>query len=292
MPRTVAEAFRDFLASLTPSTFESAASTSHRASIEACLKSNYTLNRLFRTGSYGNGTSISGYSDVDYFASLGRDDLSASSTYTLTRVRDVLEKRFPNTGVRVNCPAVRVPFGIVASETTEIVPADCVELAGNQKYLVYDIPDCEGGWMRSSPDAHNDYVRWIDNKLTGKVKPLIRFIKAWKYVRQVPISSFYLELRVAKYAHEETGILYEHDISRVFNVLYNNNLANMQDPMGISGYIHPCKTEAMLEDALSKVLSASVRADKALEAFKKDTIKDAFYWWDLLYDGRFPSYYK
>src|ERR1039458_4720390 len=119
MPRTVAEAFRDFLASLTPSTFESAASTSHRASIEACLKSNYTLNRLFRTGSYGNGTSISGYSHVDYFASLGRDDLSASSTYTLTRVRDVLDKRFPNTGVRVNCPAVRVPFGTIASETTE-----------------------------------------------------------------------------------------------------------------------------------------------------------------------------
>src|ERR1017187_9703261 len=168
MPRTVAEGFRNFLASLTPSSTESLASTSHRVSIEGCLKNNFVLNRLFRTGSFGNGTSISGYSDVDYFASLGRDDLSASSSYTLTRVRDAIDKRFPNTGVRVNCPAVRAPFGTIASETTEIVPADCVSTAGNQKYLVYDIPDCEGGWVRSSPDAHNDYARSTNNKQTGR----------------------------------------------------------------------------------------------------------------------------
>jgi hypothetical protein len=292
MPRTVAEAFTDFLYSLTPSAIESAASTNHRASIEACLKNNFTLKRLFRTGSFGNGTSISGYSDIDYFASLATDDLSASSTYTLQRVRDALVVRFPTSGVRVNCPAVKVPFGNVASEETEIVPADYVETVTTQKYKVYDIPDCDGGWMRSSPDAHNHYVRWIDGKLSGKVKPLIRFMKAWKFFRQVPISSFYLELRVAKYAENETSILYEYDIQRVFDLLYRNNLANLQDPMGISGYIRPCKTESMLEDARSKVLTASVRADKALAAFKAENFKDAFYWWNLLYDGKFPSYYR
>ena len=292
MPRTVAEGFRDFLASLTPSGVESAAATGHRASIEACLKNNFVLNRLFRTGSTGNGTSISGYSDVDYFASLGTNDLSDNSTYTLTTVRDALDKRFPNTGVRVNCPAVKVPFGTVASETTEVVPADCVAQAGNQKYLVYDIPDCKGGWMRSSPDAHNDYVRAIDNKHTGKVKPLIRFVKAWKFFKQVPISSFYLELRVAKYADGESGISYAYDVQRVFDMLYRNNLADMQDPTGISGYIHACRTETMYEDARSKLLTASARADKALDAYKKDEFKDAFGWWDLLWDGKFPSYYK
>jgi|SRR5579884_243775 len=292
MPRTVAEGFNDFLYYLTPSSVESAASSRHRASIEACLKSNFTLNRLFRTGSFGNGTSISGYSDVDYFASLGADDLSDSSTYTLTNVRDALDKRFPNTGVRVNCPAVKVPFGTAPSETTEIVPADCVAQFGNQKYLVYDIPDCAGGWMRSSPDAHNDYVRSIDNKHSGKVKPLIRFVKAWKFFKQAPISSFYLELRVAKYADGEKDIIYAYDVQRVFDMLYQNNLADMQDPMGVSGYIHACRTETMYDDARSKVLTASSRADKALEAYKKSELKTAFEWWDLLWDGRFPTYYR
>ena len=47
--------------------------------------------------------------------------------------------------------------------------------------------------QQASPDAHNAYVASIDTKFGGKVKPLIRFIKAWKYFRDVPISSFYLE---------------------------------------------------------------------------------------------------
>ena len=265
---------------------------SHRGSIEACLKNNFVLTRLFRTDSTGNGTSISGYSDVDYFASLGRDDLSADSTSTLTRIRDALTTRFPNTGVRVNCPAVKVPFGRVVSETTEIVPADYVTRVGNQNYIVYDIPNCAGGWMRSSPDAHNDYVRTIDNKHTGKVKPLIRFIKAWKFFNLVPISSFYLELRVAKYADREPSILYEYDVQRIFNLLFSNNLSALQDPMSVSGLIAPCKTQVMLDDARSKVLTASVRANKALEAFQNNQIKDAFYWWGLLWAGKFPGYYK
>ena len=175
-------------------------------------------------------------------------------------MRDALDRRFPSTGVRVNCPAVKVPFGTVPSETTEIVPADYVAQTGNQ-YLVYDIPDCAGGWMRSSPDAHNDYVRSIDNRHTGKVKPLIRFIKAWKFFKQAPISSFYLELRVAKYADGEKDIIYAYDVRRVFDMLCQNNLADMRDPMGVSGYIHACRTGAMYERCPLEGLTASARAD-------------------------------
>lgn len=290
MPRTVAEGFKDFLAALTPSSGESSAASSHRASIEDCLKRRMSLSRFFRTGSFGNGTSISGYSDVDYFASL--NDVDSKSSDTLALLRDALDARFPRTGVRVNCPAVRVPFGNVQSETTEIVPADYVMATGRQQYLTYDIPDCKGGWMRSSPDAHNDYVRAIDNKHAGKVKPLIRFVKAWKYFLDVPISSFYLELRVAKYADGEDSIFYPYDVQRVLDMLYKNNLADMQDPMGISGYIHACKSEAQYDDARSKLLTASVRADKALEAYKKEEFRDAFYWWSLLWTEHFPGYYR
>ena len=114
MPRTVDEGFRDFLPKLTPSTWESDAAKNHRASIEACLKSNFSLRSFFRTGSFGNGTSISGYSDVDYFASIPRANLKQDSGATLDQVRSALNIRFPVTGVRVNCPAVKVPFGAPA----------------------------------------------------------------------------------------------------------------------------------------------------------------------------------
>ena len=289
MPRTVDEGFRDFLPKLTPSGSETEAAKSHRSSIETRLKRDFGLRRFVRIGSFGNGTSISGYSDVDYLASLARDTLTESSTYSLGKVRDSLDDRFPHTGVRVSCPAVVVPFGTKKSETTEIVPADYVN--DKNGHYVYDIPDCNGGWMKASPDAHNAYVADINDKLGGKVKPLIRFIKAWKCYRDVPISSFYLELRVARYASGETSIVYDIDVKRILCQLRDCKLADMQDPLGVSGYISACKTEALYQNAMSKLETAATRAEKAREAADKGSISDAFYWWRLVYNDEFPTYY-
>lgn len=290
MPRTIDEGFRDFLSRLTPSSVESDKARNHRASIEACLKSNFNISRFFRTGSFGNGTSISGYSDVDYFASIPDEHITFSSDTILRKVRDALDGRFPATGVGVTCPAIVVPFGTDPSETTEVVPAKLARISGESP--VYKIPDCSGDWLYSSPDAHSAYVREIDENLNGEVKPLVRFIKAWKYLQNVPISSFYLELRVAKYAEGESSIIYYIDIKRVFNELYKMKLARIYDPISISGYIDACSTEAKHDESYSKLTTALIRAEKALDAKGKDNIKDAFYWWNSLYGGQFSSYYK
>lgn len=290
MPRSIEEGFQDFLTKLTPSTFESEAAKSHRNSIKTRLELDFDyLVRFTRIGSFGNGTSISGYSDVDYLACLPRKHLTESSTYSLQKVRNSLDGRFPNTGVRVSCPAVVCPFGNSASETTEVVPAD--EVGEQSGYKVYDIADCANGWRKASPDAHNDYVRSIDNKLNNKVKPLIRFIKAWRCFRDVPISSFNLELRVAKYASGESTIVYDIDVKQFLVQLRASGLADMQDPMGISGYVSACATQIQKDDALSKLETAATRAEKAREETGKGNISDAFDYWRLLYNYEFPTYY-
>lgn len=93
MPRTVDEGFRDFLTRLTPSSTESDAAKAHRASIEARLKNDFGLLRFFRTGSFGNGTSISGYSDVDYLASLPYDQVTQSSNVESYCMHDACSTR-------------------------------------------------------------------------------------------------------------------------------------------------------------------------------------------------------
>ena len=290
MPRTVDEGFRDFLKKLTPSSYESDAARRHRASIEQCIKSNFGLRRFWRTGSFGNGTSVSGYSDVDYMASIPRENLNQNSSTSLNKLRTALDTRFPNTGVRTSCPAVVVPFGTDAKETTEVTPAYYRRTMKN--FDIYGIPDCADGWMNASPDAHNAYVRSVDSKLSYKVKPLIRFIKAWKYFQNVPISSFYIELRVAKYASDKTSIAYSTAVERVFALLDDIDLAQIRDPMGISGYISPCKSDTDLSSAKSKVSTALSRATKARKAEERGNIREAFDWWDKLFNGKFPSYYR
>ena len=287
--RTVNQGFIEFHRKLTPTSGESADAQSHRASIKTCLESNFDMTNFFKTGSFGNGTSISGYSDVDYFAVIPNNKLKANSTTALREVRDALATRFPNTGVRVSCPAVVVPFGTDAKESTEVTPADYIKTTDG--YNIYDIPDCSDGWMNSSPSTHNAYVREVNNDLGGKVKPLIRFIKAWKYYQNVPISSFYLELRVTKYAEGESSIGYSVDVKRVFSHLDEIGLASMQDPKGISGYIRPCTTDTKLADAKSKLSTALNRAQKARDAENADDIKEAFDWWNRLYNYNFPEYY-
>jgi hypothetical protein len=289
VPRSIDQGFNDFLNQLRPTAVESEGAKSHRASIEACLKNSLGLLRFTRIGSFGNGTSISGFSDVDYLACFPTDQLTSSSSYSLEKVRNLLDKRFPYTGVRVGCPAVVVPFGTTASERTEIVPAKYV--GTNNGYKVYDISNCAGAWQRASPDAHNSYVQFVDQKLGGKVKPLIRFVKAWKCFRDVPISSFYLELRLAKYASDEKSIIYDIDIRRVLSLLSDNQLASMQDPMGVSGYVSACQTDSQKQDALSKLYTARIRAEKAREAAGRQQTKEAFDWWGLVYNDRFPSFY-
>jgi hypothetical protein len=289
MPRSINEGFEDFLAKLKASAPESQAAKGHRTSIESCLRNNFGLKRFARIGSFGNGTSISGFSDVDYLASLPTSQLTRSSTYSLAKVRNALDGRFPLTGVRVNNPAITVPFGTRRSETTEVVPADFIEEINGFK--IYEIADSNGDWMRVCPDAHNTYVERVDTALAGQVKPLIRFVKAWKFLRNVPISSFYLEMRVAKYAEDEKTIVYDIDIKRVLRSLWDNQLTMMRDPTGFSGYIMPCKTEVLRQDALSKLGTAATRAEKAVLASSSGHVSDAFDWWRLMYGNDFPTYY-
>jgi hypothetical protein len=289
MPRSINQGFEDFLVKLKASAAETDAVKRHRASIEACLKGNFGLKRFVRIGSFGNGTSIAGFSDVDYLASIPTDQLKQSSTSSLSKMRDALDTRFPATGVRVNCPAVAVPFGKYRAEDTEVVPADYVQELNGLK--VYEIANGDGGWMRICPDAHNAYVAKVDAALSGRVKPLIRFVKAWKFIRTVPISSFYLEMRVAKYAEGESNILYDIDVKRVLRSLWDHQLAGMQDPTGFSGYISACKTEAQEKDALSKLSTATARAEKAVAASSDGDVSAAFDWWRLVYDDKFPTYY-
>ncbi len=289
MAKTVDDGFNIFHTRLTPSSGETEAAKNHRASIEACLKNNFGITRFFRSGSFGNGTSISGYSDVDYFASIPRGNLKENSTYTLNTVRNVLDTRFPNTNVHVNTPAVVVPFGQNRSETTEVIPADFIK-KDDSDFYIYEIANRSGGWMQASPDAHNAYVAYANKERNEKVKPLVRFLKAWKYYRDVPISSFYLEMKVAQYALAEKTIIYSIDVRAVLKLLSDNQLTAMQDPMGISGLIYPCESDAKKADALSKIETALTRATNARVAENEKRIGEAFYWWDLVFADKFPAY--
>lgn len=289
MPTNIEDAFEQLHAWMTPTGTETLQAKNHRASIEHCLRASLGLDAFFRSGSFGNGTSVSGHSDVDYFAAIPSTSVPYSSTEFLARVHRALDARFARTNVHVESPAIVLPFGSEREETTEVVPA---ELTGTNAYghRIYQIANGSGGWMKSSPDAHGAYVDAVDRKHGKKVKPLIRFVKGWKYYASVPISSFYLEMFVAQYANRETSILYAVDLLRIFQSLQQFELAPMADPAGITDGITGCASFTDRFAATARLADAFKWSSLAFEASQKNRVRDAFAYWDKVFNGRFPAY--
>lgn len=290
--RTLDEGFEIFLSWLLPLQTEYDKAASHKSSVKSCLTNNFDCSWLFETGSFGNGTGVRHYSDSDFFAVIPKEEIMENSSRMLTEIKQRIQMTFSTTsGIVVDCPAVKIPFGNYKSEEMEITP--CFYYSRLDTILgtfsTYAIPDCDGGWMLSSPNAHNGYVRQQDDKLGKKLKNLIRFVKAWKYYNSVPISSFYLELRCTKWAETESCIIYDIDLNSFFQYLQEINLASIRDPMGISGLISASKTDIQKQLALSKLNTAVVRTRKAQDAKNSYNIDDAFYWWNMVFNNEFPN---
>lgn len=288
MAKTASEGFTQFLGWLTPSETERAKAAAHRASIEAKLEQKFGLYRMFESGSFKHGTGVSGKSDVDLFASLKSTRTSLGSS-TLTAVKSALQERFPSTYIHISRPAVVLEFG-GGYERVEVIPAFAEAALGVG--LRYKIPGVTTEWMDSTPRAHLDYVN-DSNKapVQGGAKGLARLLKAWKYYRNVPISSFYLEMRAAQYMRDQSSLIYHMDLYYALKSLKSHDLAAMNDPTGKTGRIHACSSDANYKDARSKLSTAVSRAKRGMDSAQGGDLQDAFEAWSLLFNGEFPAYY-
>lgn len=287
MATTVDEGFRTLHAWLIPTDAERAAASKHRESIASKLKASLGVENFFQTGSFGNGTGVRPYSDVDYFASIPSSYQRDSSATMLEVLKSKLNERFPLTPIKIRSPAVVCEFA-AGAETYEIVPAYYQSQVDGRN--VYKIPAGGTTWTKSAPLLHNDYVTERHQALGNKLKPLVRFVKALKYYRNIPVSSFYLELRTAKLSESWGSIIYSFDLTSVVRELIAISLAQIQDPKGVSGYVGTGATDIQKADALSKLQTAATRAANARQAEDAGKIADAFYWWNLFFDGHFPAY--
>lgn len=214
--------------------------------------------------------------------------IEENSILLLRNLQNILNIRFPKTGIYIDSPAVICPFGNLGIENTEVVPARFSSIIDGN--IIYEIPDGQGGWIKASPLAHNELVNKQNIRLSGKVKPLIRLIKAWKYNNTVSLKSFYLEMFILNYLQNITIIEYDVDIANIIEKLYYLNLINLEDPTGVSGMISPCQFDFEKEKIKSKLLRAIVQLKLAKEEKEKGKIENSFYWWNKFYNDKFPKH--
>lgn len=273
----MAQSARSWLNSLTdrytPTPTEFDGARRHRDAIETRLDAYLGVREMFEIGSLRHGTGVWQYSDADFLASL--KGIRPDSPWTmLNKVKDTLSDRYPATEVVVRRPAVVCRF---SDGHVEVVPA----FADTSGYWIADPSD---GWMRTYPKDHNNYVTKVNSKHDGAVKRLARQLKVWKYKRNVPVSSCYLEMRAAKHMDGESIYSPLVDLYLVLNGMNDASLASMNDPTGLSTRFGACSSESTRQDALSKLARAVTRAKRAKDYDKANDDENAIAQMKLLFD--------
>lgn len=224
-----------------------------RSVIEHLLGESHAAS-LLETGSLTHGTGIGGVSDADYFVRLPGGEKPAAQQI-LAAIRKALITRYPTTRIRVSRPTVKLTFSKGAD--IELTPA-YPTLAGD----TYWIPDPlgSGGWIQSAPVSNMQFVNNVQ-RAQPETKKVARLLKLWKVRRNVPATSFYLEMRAARYfdeAAEFRGI--DTALRYIFSSMHEDRMAPILEP-GLPGdFIHASSTPARRALAVSIARQAAANA--------------------------------
>lgn len=258
----------EFVRALTPPALDRTTVSERKTLVTSLLAaSTMSCHHMFESGSWSHGTGIKAKSDVDYMAwcTASRPTLPSSALASLKRSLS----NWKINSVRVSSPVVQVEF--LSPPAFEVAP--CWYRSEINGFNTFWIPGRGDEWVLSAPDAHLAYVNQQNDRLSKRVKPLVRLLKAWKCQVGLPASSFYLEMRAAKYASDEQSIYYLIDLRRVIQRLVWEEFRDLNDPQGIVGRIPGCSSndnriaslrlakEAL--DTLEKAEAAKAAGDKS-----------------------------
>lgn len=284
--------FDGLLARIEPGNREELIYEQHKTTVTRRLNSAFSAHDVLPIGSSTRGSAIGRYSDLDLLLVLRAEEVRwgsgwKSSSAVLNGVRDQLRYRFQGTDIGRDGQAVVVEFAD-GQHPVDVVPGFFGGLAG--KSPTYWIPDGVGGWMKTSPMAHNRYISAADVRSGGKLKNVAKLIKYWRVCRspEMPLSSFHLELLLAQSTICDGIKTYGHCLYGAFKLLADRSCAALQDPMQIAGLVRAANTEAKRTSVLSAVQSARNHAASALMAEQKGLTNEALRQWDIVFNGCFP----
>lgn len=295
---TVTSRFQTLLVQIEPSARELLDYGIHHTGVARAVADLYPDAKCRTMGSHARDTAIGGTSDLDVLAilpneALRRGGVRISSNTALENLRERLLDRYPSTRVRRDVQAIVVGFGGGARDI-DVVPGAWVGMIDvpllGAKRPVFDIPDASGGWMRTSPEAHNDYIEYADVRAGGKLKYVARLLRHWRRSRtpKVPMLTFHAELVLAQQGTCARIASYSHLLADAFSVLAARAGRALQDPLGISSFIPIASTEPKRAEVVKALNFAADHAAKAVMAENQARLSEAYAQWSIVFNGQFP----
>lgn len=191
MATTVAAGFAKVESDLDLTTLQDADAAHVRDVMIAHFRDKFVMDApAFAAGSYRRRSIVRDERDVDVMAPLSRANYASQyrddSRRFLYRVRDSLAATYPSTKVSSKQVAVRVAFARVEAD---VVPC-FIDGSG------YLMPNGTGGWQRTNPPYHIEFMEAANKRHDWRLKPLIRIMKVWNIHNAKRVASFHLELMI------------------------------------------------------------------------------------------------
>lgn len=262
----------------------------HAVTVRSRLNKSFDLSRFTKIGSHARGTAIRWYSDLDFFTLLKRNEAKwggqiVNSSTVLNRIREDLQDRYTNTIIRRDQQAVVAEFG-GGQQAMDVVPGIFMRFLPKHG-PVFAIPNGYDGWIETSPDSHNRYIRVANLRAGSKLTKVTQLIKWWKNSRQtaIPISSFHIEMVLAS-SGTCTGVKsYTQCLYEAFKLFVDRECRGLTDPLGISGVIYAAKTEPQWEIINDAVSYAFEHAKAAFLAEMRRDFEEATRQWSIVFNG-------
>ncbi|MAQ15558.1 MAG: hypothetical protein CMN30_12280 [Sandaracinus sp.] len=260
--------------------------------VKRSLKARLPIVKARTIGSCARGSTIRQTSDLDLLAVLSRDGVRRGgrrvrSSTVLGNVRLALSERYPSTAIGRDGQAVVVAFA--EGTSVDVVPAVFAAPLPSGR-PAYDIPDGRGGWMRTAPGSHNQYIADADARSGRHLRSVAKLFKYWRWTRStpVPISSFHVGLLMASAQLCRVGTTNRYSFALTLERLASRRCAALDDPLAVSGRVPACNTPAKHRTALATVRTSARRAAAAIDAEHRGGQREARRLWGLVFNGRFP----
>lgn len=184
-------------------------------------------------GSYGRGTAVRGFSDLDIIFILHRNLYTKYNNYQyngqsalLQAVKKSLQKTYPNTDIGGDGQVVIIRF-------SDDIKFEVVPVFENKDYsFIYADSNNGGSWKITNPRPEIKTIKDNNKSTNGNLINLCRMARAWRNKWNVPMGGLLIDTLANKflmdYKYKDKSYIYYDWISRDFLKYLSNQYPNKQ----------------------------------------------------------------
>ena len=288
------EAFRKFKSRLELNTREQENASKRHTEVREYIRTKFSIDRDFLTGSYARYTKTKPLKDIDIFFVMADTDAkkyrAQAPQVVLDAYYDALVEKYGQDAVRKQGRSINVDSDDNTDYrvlSVDVVPAVA---AGDD----YEIPNSDTGkWMKTNPEIHAEKAKLAHQAFDSEWKGLVRMVKYWnnnsKHGADKPVKpSFLIEVMALECLHGGWQGRFDYEVQAFFSSLADRIKDEWPDPAGLGSPISDGMDAARKERACQLLTAASREASHAIDLARKGQNGEALKAWRALFGPKFP----